>query len=248
MCPIIPVGAFQIESYALFTYLGVFVGAWYVYHRLVHTERIDRYNVVIMLIFAFFAQMIGGQVIPFIWRWYRRGTFPQDLLLGGAGRYFHSALFSLIAFTLVYCKIKKWSTKRVLDYLAISVGLSSPIGRIGCFLTGCCAGKPANLPWAVKFPNKPFLVHPTQLYHFGVELFILFPLLLWIDKKRRYDGQTFWAFIFLYSIFRFWIEYLRTNPIAWLSLTHAQLFSAGAILVSGLVLAKQYHERPFKQI
>lgn len=240
MCPIIPIGALRIESYALMTYLASFIAASYFYLKLVRCEKIDRFQVVLFLISLFFTQLIGGQIIPFFWRWYRRGAFPQDLLLGGSGRYFHSVLLSAILFTIAYCKIKKWAAKKVLDYLAISAVLMSAVGRIGCFLTGCCAGKPSNLPWAIKFPSKPLPVHPTQLYHFGFEMFLLLPVLLWIDRKKRFDGQTFWSFILIYSIFRFGIEYLRTNPIAWLNLTHAQLFSAIAILVSGFVLVKQF--------
>ncbi len=239
MHPILYIGALRLDSYELFAYIAPFAGAWYVYHQLVYTEHIDRFQAVVALIFAFFAQAIGGHIIPFIWRWHQRGVFPQDLLLGGAGRYFHSVLLSAIIFTLIYCKIKKWPTKRILDYFAISACLTSSLGRIGCFLHGCCGGKPTNLPWAVKFPRGSTLVHPTQLYHFGFELFILLPILLWIDKRKKSDGQTFWSFMFLYSFFRFWIEFIRTNPIAWLGLTHAQLFSIVACLVSGVVLTKQ---------
>ncbi len=243
MCPIISGGALRVESYALLTYIAFFAGASYLYIKMVRAEKIHRFQVVLFLIFAVFAQLIGGQIIPFIWRWYRRGAFPQDLLLGGAGHYFHSVLLSTIIFTIVYCKIKKWPAERILDHYAIAACLMSPVGRIGCFLTGCCSGKPTDLPWAVKFPHKPDLVHPTQLYHFGFELLILLPILLWIDKRKKFDGQTFWSFMLLYSMFRFWIEYLRTNPIAWQNLTHAQLFSAAAILVAGIILAKQYFWR-----
>ena len=239
MCPLIHVGALEVESYALMTYVGFFIAASYFYTRLVKSEKIDRFQVLLFLTALFFAQLAGGTIIPFFWSWHRRGAFPSHFFTGHSGRFFHSVFLSAIAFVIAYCKIKKWPTKRTLDYLAVSTGIMSPIGRIGCFLAGCCAGKPTTLPWAVKFPNKPFPVHPTQLYHFGVELFILLPILLWIDKKKQFDGQTFWSYLFLYSIFRFGIEYIRINPIAWMSLTHAQLFSIAAVLVASTVLAKQ---------
>ncbi len=243
MHPILHFGTLRIESYTLFTYIALFAGAWYIYYKLVYTEHLDRLQVVLGIIFVFFVETIGGQILPFVWHWYKHGVFPQCFLSRSTGRYFHGVLLSAIAATVFYCKIKKWPTKRILDYFAISACLMSPLGRIGCFLNGCCGGKPTDLPWAVKFPLGSTPVHPAQLYHFGFELFILLPILLWIDKRKKSDGQTFWSYIFLYSIFRFWIEFVRINPSAWQGLTHAQLFSLGASLVSGVVLTKQILRR-----
>ena len=243
MHPILHLGALHIESYALFTYLAYFAGAWYIYYKLVYTEHLDRFQVVLGVLFAFSVQTIGGQVLPLIWHWYRSGVFPQDLFLKGAGRYFHGVLLSALAATLFYCKIRKWPTKRILDYFAISACFMSPLGRIGCFLDACCQGKPTGLPWAVKFPGGLTPVHPAQLYHIVFELFILLPILLWFDKRKKGDGQTFWLYVYLYSIFRYWIEFIRTNPIAWLGLTHAQWFSIAAGIVSGVVLVKYYPRR-----
>jgi phosphatidylglycerol:prolipoprotein diacylglycerol transferase len=51
-----------------------------------------------------------------------------------------------------YCWYHKLSVRRYLDILAIGLMLALVFGRIGCFLNGCCFGKPSNLPWAVRFP------------------------------------------------------------------------------------------------
>jgi phosphatidylglycerol:prolipoprotein diacylglycerol transferase len=51
-----------------------------------------------------------------------------------------------------YCWHYKLPVRRYLDILAIGLMLSLLFGRIGCFLNGCCFGKPTNLPWAVRFP------------------------------------------------------------------------------------------------
>lgn len=40
------------------------------------------------------------------------------------------------------------------DAIAPSIALGLAIGRIGCFLNGCCYGDPCQLPWAVSFPNE----------------------------------------------------------------------------------------------
>ncbi|MGA1980017.1 MAG: prolipoprotein diacylglyceryl transferase [Sedimentisphaerales bacterium] len=53
-----------------------------------------------------------------------------------------------------YCRYHKLPVRRYLDILAIGLMLALAFGRIGCFLNGCCFGKPTNLPWAVRFPYR----------------------------------------------------------------------------------------------
>jgi len=57
-----------------------------------------------------------------------------------------------IAVIVFYSRHHKLPVRRYLDILAISLMLALAFGRIGCFLNGCCFGKPTNLPWAIRFP------------------------------------------------------------------------------------------------
>jgi hypothetical protein len=43
-----------------------------------------------------------------------------------------------------------------MDVLAIGLTAALLFGRIGCFLNGCCYGKPTDLPWGVRFPYGSF--------------------------------------------------------------------------------------------
>jgi len=60
---------------------------------------------------------------------------------------------TIILFYLLYHKLP---IRRYLDILAIALMLALVFGRIGCFLNGCCFGKPTELPWAVRFPYNSF--------------------------------------------------------------------------------------------
>ena len=55
--------------------------------------------------------------------------------------------------------------------------------------------------------------------------------LLRLNRRKRYDAEIFWQGLFIYSVYRFLIEFVRTNPAAMFGFTHAQLFS----LVSGAI-------------
>jgi len=69
-------------------------------------------------------------------------------LLGG--------IIPAIVVIFLYLRYHKLPIRKYLDILAIGLMLALAFGRIGCFLNGCCFGKPANLPWAVRFPYGSF--------------------------------------------------------------------------------------------
>jgi phosphatidylglycerol:prolipoprotein diacylglycerol transferase len=61
-----------------------------------------------------------------------------------------------IAAILFYIKYHRLPLRHYLDVLAIGLLLALAFGRIGCFLNGCCYGKPTNLPWGIRFPYGSF--------------------------------------------------------------------------------------------
>ena len=61
-----------------------------------------------------------------------------------------------IAVIIFYLWYHKLPIRRYLDILAVALMLALAFGRIGCFLNGCCFGKPTNLPWGVRFPYGSF--------------------------------------------------------------------------------------------
>ena len=69
-------------------------------------------------------------------------------LLGG--------VIAAVTVILLYMTYHKLPIRRYLDILAIGLMLALVFGRIGCFLNGCCFGKPTDLPWAVRFPYDSF--------------------------------------------------------------------------------------------
>ncbi|MDP9159411.1 MAG: prolipoprotein diacylglyceryl transferase, partial [Acidobacteriota bacterium] len=86
---------------------------------------------------------------------------------------------------------------------------------------GCCYGKPTNHFWGVTFTNPlanywtgtPLnqSLEPTQLFESVVELANFF-ILMWMFKHKKFDGQVFGAYLFLYGVARFFLEFLRDDP------------------------------------
>ncbi|NQT06543.1 MAG: prolipoprotein diacylglyceryl transferase [Candidatus Omnitrophica bacterium] len=84
----------------------------------------------------------------------------------------------------------------VMQYLP----LGQAIGRIGCFMNGCCFGIP--------FAKDTLLRHPTQVY-LSLALLSIYILLRIISQKKRFDGEIFLLYFLLYAPARFMIDFLR---------------------------------------
>jgi phosphatidylglycerol:prolipoprotein diacylglycerol transferase len=102
------------------------------------------------------------------------------------------------------------------DLMVPSVAMGIAIGRIGCFLNGCCFGEPCDLPWAVSFgpgsmAGQEFAgihLHPTQIYESLIALGVFF-ILLAVERRKPFEGFLFWLFVALLAISRFVIDPLR---------------------------------------
>jgi phosphatidylglycerol:prolipoprotein diacylglycerol transferase len=102
------------------------------------------------------------------------------------------------------------------DILSAGVALGIGLTRLGCFMAGCCFGRPTSLGCGVVFPaDAPaslqfghLAVHPSQLYGSGAG-FLVFALLLILERVWNYRGATFGRFLFLYGLSRFVVDYSR---------------------------------------
>jgi phosphatidylglycerol:prolipoprotein diacylglycerol transferase len=179
---------------------------------------------------AMFAGIIGARIF-YVIQFHEQ--FEGNLLgvfrIDQGGLVFYGG-FLLSAFVLfVYCKVKKINIARLLDVFAPAVALGHAFGRIGCFMQGCCFGKPGNAPFCVVFPsgsapaarfpqpsvgeellkNPPSLpLYPTQLIEAGVN-FLLFFILFNLVGKIRKGGRIAGLYLFCYALLRFLMEYFR---------------------------------------
>ena len=238
MYPDLFFGPWHFNTYWVMTYFSFIPVAVYSYYAGVHLENVPRKTVLAFIGLLFLVQLLGGKLVPFFFQWYATGMLPDFSEFLSMGRFYHSVLFSTLLFYFFFILWLKRPVARFLDYFSIGASMMSAIGRIGCFLEGCCGGKPSHSLFAMKFPNLPESVHPTQLYHFFFEAFVILPLLFMVQKRKRFEGETFSVYLFTYSIFRFFVEFYRTNMIAFFGLTHAQLFSVFLVLLSGCFLIR----------
>lgn len=171
----------------------------------------------------------------FTGQWLKIFAFKEGglTLYGGIGL---AALASWI-----FCRRRGLGFLQIADISIPQVALGIGITRIGCFLAGCCYGRPCDLPWAVRFPLDapavrhygPVAVHPAQLYG-SLGGFAVFALLLWWERYSDRPGETLGRFFLLYGIHRFVLDFSRfyeESQLMLLGWTNNQWVSVGLVIL-----------------
>lgn len=118
---------------------------------------------------------------------------------------------------------RKLPLGKMADLAAPYVALGQAIGRVGCFLNGCCYGR--EVSWGVYFEVHGAHLHPTQLYA-ALGLLVIFFLLKAYQPHARPPGRVFFLYLILASIQRFIIEFFRADhDIVWMGLSIFQVVS-----------------------
>lgn len=131
----------------------------------------------------------------------------------------------------------------ITDAASPGLALGHALGRIGCFLAGCCWGIPAPEPWGIALPQAlaaprgvPLL--PVPLYEAAGNALLCAGLLLYRKKKpRRTPGSSTGLYLSAYAVLRFLLEFLRGDEARgrWGALSAGQ-WNALAALLLGLWL------------
>jgi phosphatidylglycerol:prolipoprotein diacylglycerol transferase len=158
----------------------------------------------------------GAKILFFIlgWEHYARGElrFWADF---GVGFVFFGGLLGAAFAGLIFARLRGLSFVRGADYFAVAIPLGHAIGRIGCFFTGCCPGRPP---------------HPVQLYEsFGLALiaFICRVVLTRVESEKAQPGTAFRCYLILYGLLRFLLDPMRSDgrPERFFGLSHQQLIA-----------------------
>lgn len=114
---------------------------------------------------------------------------------------------------VVYVKKNKLPALEYLDLCVPSIAIGQAFGRIGCFLAGCCYGIPVDAWYGITFHTSSYApngikLFPSQLISSGFD-FIVFFILCGLLKKKVKPGLVLAAYLMLYSVGRFVIEFFR---------------------------------------
>ena len=189
---------------------GIFLASW-----AAKKEGIDPQKIMDLAFYILVAAIVGSRLLFVLINIRDYAENPLGVFkIWQGGLVFYGGLLGAIPVSIYYLRKNHLPVWPVADIVAPALALGEIFGRWGCFFAGCCYGKPSGVPWSVAFTDPDSLaplhvhLHPTQLYS-SVAALIIFLLLLYVRKIKRFHGQVFWSYLLLYSLARFVIEFFR---------------------------------------
>lgn len=238
--------------YGFLISLGILAGLWV-------AERFKKelsFSLLDPLFWVLIGGIIGARIYHLIdyWSYYAQNLIEVFYLWQGGLGIFGGIIGGIFSLWL-FKKHKKLTKKEfliMLDLGALGLPLGQVIGRWANYFNQELYGWPTNLPWGIYIKPENRLAgfesftrfHPLFLYESlaCLIIFLLFYFLLTSGKQRK-AGFLFFLYLFLYSLTRFWLEFLRIESWQWGWLKVNQLVALGLMIISAwflrLVFSKQ---------
>lgn len=233
------IGEVAIHWYGLMMALG-FLGAYFVASR--HARRIGfrPEYVADSVIAAIIGGLLGARINYLISYWPKfvehcaqKGSSPwaRIFYVHEGGLVFLGGFFGAAIAVAALAKIRGVSVMQLADMAAMGVPIGHMFGRIGCFMTSCCFGKPTDGPISISYPVE----HYKSLYAFQIEhglvdkaaqhchpllpsqLFasmsnLLIFIIIYVvmrSRKLKKSGQLFGLYLMIYPVARFINAFFR---------------------------------------
>ena len=226
---------FQLGPLSFYSY-GLMIGLGFIAGVLVASKRARLKGIDPDSLFWFFIVLLAGGVAGgrlfhiALNSWYYT-DWKSFIDTRSGGLSIHGVLVGGIIAAAAYSRFHSLKFVDLADLVVPSVALGQAIGRIGCFLSGCCYGIETSGTWGFATRFAPGLRHPYQLYESAADL-LLFFVLLAAGKRIKIPGGLFLAYVFGYSMIRFSLEFFRDNDSYALGLSYGQWGALVAALVA----------------
>jgi phosphatidylglycerol:prolipoprotein diacylglycerol transferase len=254
---LVDLGFFEIRSYGFTLALSFLIGI-YLAARRARRYGVNPQHVLDLSVYIIIAAVVGSRLLYVLFHLGEYDRIVDVFALWQGGATFYGGLILSLVVSYAFAHRKGMPFLQVADIFSPSLALGIGVTRIGCFLSGCCFGKPSTVPWAVTFPpSSPagysalsaahelgvdhIGLHPTQLYSSAYGLLIM-TLLLVLEPRLRKRGATFGALILLYGIARFSVDFFRyyeANAFVAFGLTFNQLVSVGLVATGAYLVVRR---------
>ena len=184
-----------------------------------------------LMLAAIVGGAVGARLFHFVPLWIRGletlGRLFSDWSQGSG---FVGGLLGGTAAVLAIARLKKLAGFNVADAVGLHIPLGFASGKFGCFLAGCCYGPrrdgfpgtafaPGSLAYNTQLDAHEIApgalhslpVHPTQLYELTLGI-LLYLGLRGVHRRSKLPGETYLAYVLGYSLWRFVIEFFRSDP------------------------------------
>jgi phosphatidylglycerol:prolipoprotein diacylglycerol transferase len=242
------IGPVCVYSYGFMIAVAFSVGM-YLAIRAAKEAKINPDFIVNLVSLLLFSGIIGARLLYVALNIREYIQDPLEILmLSHGGLSIFGGLFFATSLGVVYVKKNGYSVSKIGDLLIPYVALGQAIGRIGCFLNGCCFGRPTDSIFGVVFPGGSQPLHPTQVYS-SMAMIFLYGFLRLLQKLQLKDGVVVISYGLCYSIGRFFMEFLRgDNAVILFGLTFSQFVSVLVFVGCSALLWKNLISKPAQKI
>ena len=240
---------FQIGPFTVYSY-GLFVAIAFLLSTILIIRDSKRFGIspdkmFDCMIAILLGGIIGGRLLFVIINYHYYLEYPlKAFMFYEGGLAFQGALIMAALVGIMFARVRKIPFWKSADIIAPYIALGQSLGRIGCFLNGCCYGRVAHKGLLVTFPHEPFTRIPTQIYS-SLLLLLIFVVLIEMRERRHFDGYVFCAYMIFYSVFRFFMDFTRGDNLAVLfDMRLSQVISLGMFVVaSGIYFILKWRGR-----
>ncbi len=205
----------SVYWYGIFTALGFMVGYIFlmINRRFTKMSKEQPANLVIL---AAVAGIVGARIFYVVQFWdsqFADQHWTSIFRIDQGGQVFYGGFILASIAIILYCKVKKLNVLSVLDILTPSLAIGHAFGRVGCFINGCCFGRPTECSFGIKYAKGSFAyekyhsiiaIHPVQLYEAFGNLVLFGLFMITLRKLKR--GYTVGLYLIAYAIFRYIME------------------------------------------
>src|SRR5947208_1202704 len=176
-------GSIPIYSFGLLVTVGFVAGVTLAY-RLAKSSGLPAEGILDAAAWILIASIAGARLLFVLLNWSQfSGHWIEAVKTWRGGMSFHGGLVGGVLAGAIYAWRRRLPFWALADAVAPGLALGYAIGRIGCFLNGCCYGGPTTLPWGVVFRDADHggltpPSHPVQPYATLLNLGIC-ALLVW---------------------------------------------------------------------
>ncbi len=231
MYPYLKIGALSIPLYTV-VFLLAFAAAVLVARKICYRYGVDKDDILYASIYGILGLFVGAKLFYFISKLpvilvkfdvyieYIKTDFWRAMNYSFGGLVFYGGLIGMVAGMYIYCRIYKLKFMPFTDVLAPLIPGVHGVGRIGCFLAGCCYGKEYHGVGCVRFPQNDMIPElddvpriPVQLIEAGFNFIMCIILLILVYRAKMKTGQLMGIYIVYYSIIRVCMELMRGDVI-----------------------------------
>jgi phosphatidylglycerol---prolipoprotein diacylglyceryl transferase len=238
-----------LHTFGVMLALGILLGWWMLTRETVRLgdpqitpQRIGRLAWYIVL-----AVVAGGRLMYVITSWHEFAERPLAIFaVWQGGLVMYGGLIAVFLTVIGYAAKNRINVLRLCDLVAPSCFLGDVVGRWGCFFAGDDYGKETSSWLGVTFTDPESLVpkellghplYPTQIF-MSLKALVIFVVLIWITRRKKFDGQVAGWALMLYAVLRSIIEFFRgdldrgfVGPMSTAQFTSIFMFAVGLVIL-----------------